>query len=455
MSEQSPSEVLDRTPPHSLENERVVLGSVILVPQLLDELAWLPAASFYADPHRRIWSALLALHKDGLKIDENALANLLRTRGDFEAVGGGPYLFECVESVGSPATAHQLCRTIQADADLRKLIQINTQVLRECCSRGNPVETLAHGRRVLGDGLNGLDDSTGADKLLTLEDACYANLDDISRASSGLALTPTSLTDLDAAVGGGTGPEEVIVVGGRPSMGKSMMALHWLDALSSVGEPCAIINEETSAGQIADRETKRITALDPGQWREHVNAVRAQVMNHFRNSAPLYIASNLGTAEKACAMIDRLCRTKGVKTVCVDYLQLLRGEGRTPFDQVSDACQQLVKCSRRNKCRLILLSQLNREVEKRPGQVPVMSDLRQTGQIEQDADVILFVQWPHRVDSDNARDLYRIYVAKCKNRGVRKAVVEVKFDDDRQTLKDQPKGLAFGGANYDYTQEKW
>jgi replicative DNA helicase len=163
--------------------------------------------------------------------------------------------------------------------------------------------------------------------------------------------------------------------------------------------------------------------------------LRVSVSDHFEGLADIYVVEACGSVDKAASAIDSVCQQHGCKIVAVDYAQLLRGHGSSRYEQVTSVSVAMKQAAVRNNIVLLLLCQLSREIEKRPDRQPKLSDLRDSGQIEQDADVVLFLQWPMR-DDPNYRPLdeYRIYVVKNRNRCIRRSTVIMRFAPDRQKL---------------------
>src|SRR5262249_15149849 len=157
------------------------------------------------------------------------------------------------------------------------------------------------------------------------------------------------------------------------------------------GTRCLVLSEEMATAELGKRAIHSITTLPEEHWGpETVGVLRGEVDTHYADRADIFVVENCNTIDRAEDVIDQCCSAHGVKLVVVDYLQLLGGRGLRRYEQVSDVSRRLKQAARRNGCALLALSQLNREVENREGKDPKLSDLRDSGQLEQDADLVLF-----------------------------------------------------------------
>jgi len=267
---------------------------------------------------------------------------------------------------------------------------------------------------------------------LLLKAACHQYLDTLA---NGRPLHVRSgLEELDRSIDGAA-PGEMVVIAGRPGHGKSALALQWLDCASRQGFAGLILSEEMSALQLGRRQVQRVASLSGEDWcREAVPILRADVERHFVGRADVHVVESATTVERAEDLIDQYCGQHGVRVVAVDYVQLLRSRAATRYEAVTDVSSRLKQAAARHQAALLAVCQPNREVEKRPGHEPNMADLRDSGQLEQDADLIVFVEWRHRYDPTLPENEYRLYVKKRRNGPVRQAVVNTTFDPERQQI---------------------
>jgi KaiC/GvpD/RAD55 family RecA-like ATPase len=265
-----------------------------------------------------------------------------------------------------------------------------------------------------------------------------AVLDYIENVDNHQALFKTGLPYVDKAIGGGVLPGEMVIIAGRPSHGKTVVGMQMLDRLS-MKMPVLIISEEMSVAALAKRTICGITTVAPVGWSEEKDSVKSDAANHFTKRYPHLIAESCGTVERAYEAIEKAKTEYNIGAVAIDYVQMLRGKGSSRYEQVSDVSTKLKQIAVKHDLILVAVCQLNREVEKRTTEkkisAPKMSDLRDTGQLEQDADVILFVEWISRSNPESIdKNKYRILVAKNRNREISQSVLSCVFMPERQRL---------------------
>ncbi len=299
------------------------------------------------------------------------------------------------------------------------------------------------------------DGEFGSDPLAhatTLRQASCDYLDTL--AEDRPTLIPSGISKVDDSIGG-VGYGEMCVLAARPGHGKSAFGLQWLDTAARDGVKCLLISEEMSRLELGKRCVASVCGQSSPDALDDVPDFRQRVERHFDDREEIYVMENVQTIDKAEQRIDRYCGEHGVQLVAVDYLQLMKGKGENRYHQVSDVSMRLKSAAQRNKCALLVMVQCSREIETRASHskdkekrhyTPHNSDLKDSGQIEQDADVILFLQWPLKFDPYYPhKDEYRIYATKCRNRGVKHDFMTTKFFPERQRVawfesEDFPKG---------------
>jgi len=254
------------------------------------------------------------------------------------------------------------------------------------------------------------------------------------------------LDTLNYALGGGFQFGEVVVVAARPSNGKTAVAFQFLHSMTASGLVGMYVNEEMSEDAIGERIVQYFTTIHAKDRYTCKKEVQEQVEIAMQSRKDVIVVSNARTVENVEALIKKHVTENKVSIVVVDYLQRLTATGKkSDLESVSYASKQLSSLAKELNVILILLCQLNRGIEDRMQQkksanaMPMMSDLRSSGQIEQDADVILFLTWPKQMnkESDSPADQYFIKVEKNRNRGIRQSVVECCFDPERQMVTPQ------------------
>lgn len=278
----------------------------------------------------------------------------------------------------------------------------------------------------------------------TLADAAKLYLSEL--ASGNTHLIDTGIPDLDYAIGGGVSPGEMVIIAARPSHGKSAVALQMAHQMSADGLPVALVSEEMSALALGKRAIQYAATTPEEHWRTSLDDVGSQVEAHFSVRKDIHIVESCGTVDRACEQIERYVTEDGVKVAMVDYAQLLTAKGANRYESISKVSQQLRMLASRLQIVVVVLAQLNRAIENRTKFVPQMSDIKETGQLEQDADVILFGVWPHRIDSTQDKKVYQFFVGKNRNRAINSSSFNCEFDPARQKLLEES---AESMPNYD------
>lgn len=267
----------------------------------------------------------------------------------------------------------------------------------------------------------------------TIKDATIAYLEALSRGDT--IVLPSGLTELDDSIGG-IGFGEMAVFAARPGHGKSAFALQWVETAALSNLPCLLLSEEMGKLEIGRRAALRVTTIDERSWVRDATYVKKHIDDYWSNRAPVHLVENCHSIDRAEEMIDQYVAMHGVKVVAVDYLQLLTSRAQNRYEDITEVSRRLKQAARRNGCATIALCQLNRSIEKRPAKerTPRMSDLRESGQIEQDADLILFLEWVCKNDTSADESEYRIYCAKRRNGPIKSQVVGTEFDPNRQSF---------------------
>jgi replicative DNA helicase len=277
----------------------------------------------------------------------------------------------------------------------------------------------------------------------TLKQAALAH---IAMLEAGVPdLVSLGIPEVDKSIGGGVAFGEIVLVAARPSHGKSAFALQVVNYQTSQGIPCAFMSEEMSSMSLGKRCTQFLSSVPQESWGKRPEAVKIQIAQHFQDRAPCHIIEHSRTAEKVADEVCKLAKNEGVKTVVVDYVQLLTNGKGSRYETVTESSVILKQACSESGVLMISLAQMGRQIEGRDSFMPKMSDLKESGQLEQDADVILFLVWPHRLDSSKPANEYFVYPAKNRNREIVYPVVRMDFEPSRQRLvspdEDVDKGF--------------
>lgn len=425
-----------RVPPHSLEAEQSVLGALLMDNRAFDRVAdVVTEGEFYRREHRLIFAAIAGLVKRSKPADMVTVFERLQSEGVADEAGGLTYLGELANGVASAGNARRYAEIVSERATLRALIA--------AC---DDAATAAFNPQ--GKGASEIVDSV-AQKLAQLErkanvrspralsDLLPARIDHFNDVADGTAKAgwSTGIPRLDRALSGGFRAGHVYILAARPSVGKSSLAQSMALHFAELHGPALMLSQEMPEDEVADRALANLGALDYGDlqtgslnekntgeasgWGKLLSAVE------FGRELPFYVDDQ--PALRLADIRVKARQVKGLKLLVLDYLQLCSGDGDNRNAEVEQISRGLKALAKELGLAVIALSQLNREVEKRANKEPQLSDLRDSGAIEQDADAVMFL-WPDREYEGGAR------------------LVGFKLDKNRQGPKPR-FGLHFNGAH--------
>ncbi len=394
-----PERTEHRLPPQNLEAEMSVLGGVLLENEALHRaLETLRPDDFYRDAHRKIFAALITLSERNEPADLVTLTSILKERSVFEEIGGSSYLATLVAYVPTAANIAYYCRLVKEASIARELIRVATEIAGRGYEGGEVEAVLDWAEqaifRIATMKTRPAFYSTGE----IVKDAIHAieRLYDRQEAITGV---PTGFKDLDNLTSG-LQPSDLIIIAGRPSMGKTAFCLNIVEhaALhSGKPTPAAIFSLEMSKEQLVQRLLCSVAHID-------ANRVRTGKLAHSEFPMLINAASEISDAPiyiddtPAISILElrsksrRLKAEKNVGLIVVDYLQLMQGTSvENRQQEISEISRSLKALAKELNVPVIALSQLNRSLESRTDKRPVLADLRESGAIEQDADVILFL----------------------------------------------------------------
>ena len=414
----------DRLPPQNLEAERGVLGSVLLMNDVLDEVAEvLSPDHFYTDAHRKIFSAIRRLYDNGAQaIDPLTLAEELDRHSELEDIGGTAYLEQVLESVPHAGHARYYAGIVREKWVQRQLIFACNEILSECYDGSHdPDDVLSSAEQRI---FRILDDQ-GEPRKILIKDILLDAFDRINERMENdevISGIPTGFSDLDQKLNG-LQPSELVVIAARPSMGKTALVCNIAEGVAmEAGQGVLLFSLEQSNLELAERllcirsqvnsHRLRSGTLDDDERKLLVHA------SGELSEAPLFLDDHPGrTIAQITAVARRLQRRNGIAVVIIDYLQLIE-----PEDKSAPREQQIALITRRLKALakelnvpVIALAQLNRGVEHREDKRPRLSDLRESGAIEQDADVVMFLHRPEHYNPEDRPGEADVIVAKNRN----------------------------------------
>ncbi|MFJ9558383.1 replicative DNA helicase [Nocardiopsis sp. NPDC101807] len=414
----------DRTPPHDIQAEQSVLGGLMLAPNAVEQATLLAdvqrilvgTPDFYKPAHQMIYDALKALGARGEPLDAISVRDELTRRGDLGRVGGDLYLHTCVDAIPHFANTGHYAKIVADRAVLRRLVEVGTRIAQFGYEGIGEVDELVdHARAAVTEMVTSSADHHGDLEHILDPDAWEALIDEMQRGSEANEnRVPTGFADLDALLGGGFEPGQLIVVGARPALGKSTVALDFSRGAVKAGHHAAFFGLEMTNKELRLRwlsaESKvplhSIRAggdmLDDEMW-TRIATVKAQRETEGHH---LWVADKCTTVAQIRANCRRYqARTGRLDMVVVDYLQLIPSGADAESRQVavSEASRALKLMAKELGVVVVMLSQLNRNPEQRQDKKPHLSDLRESGAVEQDADVVILLYREDVHDKETVR----------------------------------------------------
>ena len=417
---------MDRMPPASIEAEQAVLGAMLLKPDAVTTAAEeLSADDFYRETHRLIFEAMMELKERTEPVDLVTLTEQLKKADKLAKIGGIPALSLIANSVPTAANVHYHARIVHEKAQLRSLINAATEIAGAAYESADEVEDIMDSaeKRILqvASGKRSKDFVPLQDILLdTLEqiDLRYNNKGSIT----GL---PTGFTELDHLTAG-LQKSDLILVAARPSMGKTAFTLNIAaHVVLRAKEPVAFFSLEMSKEQLVQRllcsegridsQRLRVGELEEKEWGDLIDTANRL------SAAPLYIDDTPGiTVRELRSKARRLKAEHGLSLIVIDYLQLMQGRASKSGDnrqqEISEISRSLKALARELNVPVIALSQLSRSVESRQIKRPMLSDLRESGSLEQDADIVMFLYREDYYDPETEnKNITEVIIAKHRN----------------------------------------
>lgn len=447
---------LARTIPHNIEAEQSVLGCNLIDDNVvLQVMNMLKADDFYTEAHKTIFEAMSTIYNSNKPIDYVTLTDELDRKGLLEAVGGIDYITTLTNIVPSAANYKHYAEIVKRDSTLRKLIRSSQEIIDRAynnedsnilgfaekaifdIAQENDFSSLTHISEVLGDVLN--------------------KFEQIDKNGGLLRGVPTGFNELDK-ITNGFQKSDLILLAARPSVGKTSLAMNFITNAALKGKYCAVFSLEMPKEQITQRALCSISGvsmekaltgkLNQSDWKALWEGNKKLIEKQI-----FIDDSSMNTPVEVLSKCRRLKREHGLDLVMIDYLQLMSGDKKSKDanrqNEIAEMTRNLKIAARELQVPIILLSQLSRDIEKRVDHRPILSDLRESGAIEQDADIVMFIHSPDRygdVENDDGPNIREIIVAKHRNGAL--ANIKVKWipeittytdigaNSDRQSLED-------------------
>lgn len=439
-----------RIPPQNTDAEKALIGAIMIKPQSMVDVADIVNADcFYVDRHRTLFRTMLEMYSKGIPIDLLTLTSNLKEKGLTDSVGGASYIAELASNVPSASNAEYYAQIIRSKHVMRSMIYAAEKISQLGFSEGEDVEHLLDAAE---KEIFSISNYTSQKFIHIKEELAEAwdRLDRLHKSSESMRGVPTGFPELDSKLAG-LQKSDLIILAARPSVGKTSLALDIARNVAVKSNiPVGVFSLEMSAQQLVDRMLAAESFVDSWKLRTGRLSTDAEFSNirdalDKLSSAPLYIDDDsTNTAMRMRSVARRLKSENGLGLIVVDYLQLM-----VPSRNIDNVVQQVTEISRSLKSLareidvpVLALSQLSRAVEARGGE-PRLSDLRDSGSIEQDADVVMFIHRPDKGSEDAEKNnMAKVIIAKHRNGPTGSA--DLFFDEKRVSFTSVDK-RDFGG----------
>ncbi|WAH36985.1 replicative DNA helicase [Alicyclobacillus dauci] len=415
-----------RLPPQQVEAEQAVLGAMLISEDAVSEaLELLETDDFYRAAHQSIYRSMREVYDAGQPIDVVTVAAALRTRDDaLEAVGGAEYLADLAAAMPTALHVSQYAQIVREKALLRRIISTATNIAEEGYSQEIPAaDVLADAEKKILE-LGQFQKTRDFTHISDVLETTFERIEQLYASEGNITGVPTGYSELDRMTSGFQ-KSDLIIVAARPSVGKTAFALNVAQNIAvRAGLPVAIFSLEMSKDQLVQRmlcaeayiegQKLRTGTLDDSDWPKLSMGVSTL------SNSPIYIDDSPGiTVPEMRSKLRRLKLEHGLGFVCIDYLQLIHGRrssGENRQQEISEISRSLKQLARELEVPIVALAQLSRSVEQRQDKRPMLSDIRESGSIEQDADIVAFLYRDDYYDQESERqNIIEIIIAKQRN----------------------------------------
>ena len=415
---------MNREIPHNIDAEQSVLGSMFLTKKALQKaLELLDGSEFYLDNHSKIFECMKNLEAKGSVVDLTTVADELNNRNWLKQVGDIEYLTEIIESVPSAANIDEYIKIVEDKAILRRLIDEATAIITNSYNTSNNIsEVIEEAEKKIFD----VSKSLRSTEFKSIQDVLYktqADLEKLAANKGEITGIPTGFYELDK-ITSGFHPHELIILAARPGMGKTAIALNLVTNIAiNSKKTVALFNMEMGAEQLANRMLSSVGQIDNAKLKtgnlEHSDWKRVNEAISRLSNTKIFIDD---TAGNTVGEIRSKCRKlatspSGLDIVVIDYLTLIQGtskNGANRQQEVADISRALKTMAMELNVPVIALSQLSRGIEKRDDKKPMLSDLRESGAIEQDADIVAFLHCSDE-EREKQNSLMEFVIRKHRN----------------------------------------
>jgi replicative DNA helicase len=448
---------LDRQPPHSLDAEKAVLGSVLIDPDAIHKvMSLLNGPDFFVERHRWIWDAAVAITERHQPVDYVALVDELERHRKLDDIGGSSYIASLINEVPTAAHVETYAQIVERTSTLRKLIGAAGEIAGLAYKNEGELDDIidASEQAVFAVSQRKLQkDLIPISKFLS---DVHQSVDYMQAHHGEFIGVPTGFSQLDKTLGG-LQASDLIIIAGRPSIGKTSFVLNIAQqaAMRLPRKTVAVFSLEMAGEQIVQRLIANLTGIDGqrlrlGQINDEEYDRMTEAIGRL-SEAPIYIDDTpAAMPNEIRSKSRRLYAERGLDLIVIDYLQLMRSTGRSEnrVQEIAAISRSLKALARELKVPVIALSQLSRAVEARPDKKPQLSDLRESGSIEQDADVVMFLYREDAYDKMTERpNIAEVIIAKHRNGPT--GTVELHFNRaqsrfaDLEYYKEEEADIAF------------
>lgn len=436
---------IDRLPPQSLEAEQAVLGAIILEGEsIIKAIEIISPEDFYSERHRKIYQAMLELFDKNEPIDLITLSEHLKDKGEIDEIGGVSYLSNLATVVPTSANIRYHAKLIREKALLRSLIRACTEIVTKVYEEPEDAEEMIDYAERLIFEISEKRTNTNFYPMKDVVKQTFRIIENMYEKKSVVTGISSGFTDLDALTSGFQ-PGDLIIIGGRPGMGKTAFSLNIAQHVGvEIGEPVAFFSLEMSKEQVAMRLLSSMAMVNSSALRKgFISKKDWQRITDAAvklSEAPIYIddSSQMSVLEIR-AKARRLKMEKGrLGLIIIDYLQLMRSRNNYEVreQEIAEISRSLKAMAKELKVPVIALSQLNRSVEKNSDKRPTLANLRESGAIEQDADVIIFLYRDEVYNKKNPANKGKAEVIVAKQRNGPTDVIYLTFLSDYMRFLD-------------------
>lgn len=415
---------MNREIPHNIDAEQSVLGSMFLTKKALQKaLELLDGSEFYLDNHAKIFECIKGLDAKGSKVDLTTVADELNNRNWLKQIGDIEYLTEIIDSVPSAANIDEYIKIVEDKAILRRLIDEATNIITNSYNTSNSIsEVIEEAEKKIFD----VSKSLRSTEFKPIQDVLYktqADLEKLAANKGDITGIPTGFYELDK-ITSGFHPHELIIIAARPGVGKTAIALNMVNNIAiNSKKTVALFNMEMGAEQLASRMLASVGQIEGSKLKtgnlEHSDWKRVNEAISRLSNTKIFIDD---TAGNTVGEIRSKCRKlatspSGLDIVVIDYLTLIQGSsknGANRQQEVADISRALKTMAMELNVPVIALSQLSRGIEQRTDKKPLLSDLRESGAIEQDADIVAFLHCPDE-EKEKENRLMEFIIRKHRN----------------------------------------